>query len=67
MNPATLPLTDWQFWATSALALGAAWWVLRPFFSRRRAQGPGCPGCGSCEAVSRDKIVRLGSTRPAGR
>ncbi len=38
----TIPWNDWQFWAVTALAVAAAWYVLRrvipaPFGTRRRA------------------------------
>lgn len=42
MIAAGLPVGDWQFWAVSGLALGAALWLLRgvlpvPALRRRRA------------------------------
>jgi len=39
----SLPVTDWQFWVVTLLALGAAWYILRevlPFkFLRRKPKG----------------------------
>ena len=39
-----LPADQWQFWVVTAVALAAAWLLVRPFL--RRSPG-GCRGCGS--------------------
>ncbi|HEX4953539.1 MAG TPA: hypothetical protein VF017_09135 [Thermoanaerobaculia bacterium] len=58
-----LPWGDWQFWATTALAVVAAWLVLRPWLARRKpGAAPGCPGCNTCAAKEPEtpKLVKLG-------
>ena len=43
MLAVSLPVADWQFWAVTALFVGALAWILRgvlpiPFLSRRHQQ-----------------------------
>lgn len=66
------PLTDWQFWAVTAGALGAGWAVVRPFVRRRAAKGDA--PCANCQCASsppergdggggRDRLVAIGKPR----
>ena len=42
----TIPTGDWQFWAATALAIGAMWLVLRPLRpTRSKKKNAACPGC----------------------
>jgi hypothetical protein len=34
-----MPLGDWQFWLVTALAVTAAWLVIRPLLPQRRKRG----------------------------
>lgn len=54
----SLPLHDWQFWAASALAIGSAWFLLRPFLPKRRFGGT-CPGCPTGSAATKPKRTAL--------
>ncbi len=38
-----LPADDWQFWAATAICVGAAYFVLRPLVPRRGKRGGCCP------------------------
>jgi len=41
----SVPWGDWQFWAVTLLAIGAAVMIIRPMLPSR-APKVGCPGCG---------------------
>lgn len=50
----SFPLGDWQFWAVTASAAGAAWMLVRPFLAdRERPGGEACADCpsGACGAA----------------
>ena len=48
----TIPTGDWQFWAATALAIGAMWLVLRPLLpTRSKKKNAACPGCPSGDAA----------------
>ncbi|XHC24752.1 MAG: hypothetical protein ACFHWZ_09300 [Phycisphaerales bacterium] len=34
-----LPLSDWQFWIVTALALGALWILIRMFLPKKKPKG----------------------------
>lgn len=58
-------LSDWQFWAVSAIALGALLFIARPLwkplFRLGRRGSANCPGCpsGGTDATPRAKRVDL--------
>lgn len=59
---ASIPIDDWQFWATTILAISALGAILRPFVPKREASGRSCPGCPNGDAAkdaSRPKHVDL--------
>ena len=35
------PIHDWQFWVATALALGAAWWLLKGTIPRKTRKSKG--------------------------
>jgi hypothetical protein len=39
--PMTFPLHDWQFWVATALALAAAWWLLKGVIPRKTRKTKG--------------------------
>lgn len=51
----SLPTSDWQFWATSGICLGATYFVLRPLLPRRNKRGACCPS-GDPDAAKRRRV-----------
>lgn len=51
MNEGSIPWGDWQFWAVTLLALGAAAAVFWPLVPSRGKRRP-CAGCGPTPCAS---------------
>jgi hypothetical protein len=50
-----MPWGDWQFWAATALALGAVAFVVRPMLPRRGAKDA---ACGRCDGAAPTRAKR---------
>jgi hypothetical protein len=75
-----VPIGDWQFYVVTAAALCGAVAIVRPLFTRRKANADGspaaCPHCASgtaacskaspAPAAGGERLVTLGSGRRAG-
>ncbi len=61
----TFPIGDWQFYVVTAVAVGGAWALLRPFLRRRRAGAP-CSGCGPAAETKRTRATLTVGGRPSG-